>query len=250
MQPQPVRCFEGSAKPYEPFWRALDATQAADAEIELYGYISEYSWLGDEITPAMFKDDLNRVGAGKPVTVRINSGGGEVIAASVIRAILTDYPGKVTVRIDGLCASSAVMVAMAGDTVQIMDSAYMMVHDPGYTLLMGWLTEDLLKSLVDQLKSIKSGMLDTYSTRTGMSLERLNRMLSNETWMSAGEAVKMGFADEVITGGKTADKNASVTNALKTFVNVPPALVNNLTRQVEQIDREAKRLREEVQILA
>jgi ATP-dependent Clp protease protease subunit len=246
----PVRCFEGTAKPYEPFWRALDATQTAEAEIELYGYISEYSWLGDEITPAMFKDDLQRVGAGKPVTVRINSGGGEVIAASVIRAILTDYPGRVTVRIDGLCASSAVMVAMAGDTVRMMDSAYMMVHDPGYNLLMGWLTEDYLKSLVDQLKSIKSGMLDTYSNRTGLSLDRLNRMLTDETWMSAGEAVKMGFADEVISGGKSADKNASVTNALKNFLNVPPALVNNLARQVEQIDREAQRLRDEVQILA
>jgi ATP-dependent Clp protease protease subunit len=247
---QPVRCFDGSAKPYEPFWSVRNATQTEDAEIELYGFISEYSWLGDEITPAMFKDDLNRVGAGKPVTVRINSGGGEVIAASVIRSILTDYPGKVTVRIDGLCASAAVMVAMAGDVVKMQDSAYMMVHDPGYNLLFGWLNEDYLKSLVDQLKSIKSGMLDAYSTRTGLSHERLNRMLTDETWMSAGEAVKLGFADEVITGGKTADKNASVTNALKTFMNVPPALVNSLTRQVEQIDREAQRLREEVQILA
>jgi len=246
----PVRCFDGNTKPHEPFWQLRNAVDPGqEPEIEFYGYISEYSWFGDEITPKLFKDDLYKVGAGGPVTIRINSGGGEVIAASVIRAILTDYPGKVTTRIDGLCASAAVMVAMAGDEVRIQDSAYMMIHDPGYSMLWGWLDISYLSGLVDQLKAIKVGMLDTYESRTGLSRERLSKMLTDETWLSGSEAVKLGFADMVIDGGKSADKNESINNALKSFVNAPPALLNSYMRQADSIGREAKLLRDEIQIL-
>lgn len=250
----PIRCFEGNAKPYQPFWnwRAKDSVEGdttADPELELYGVISEYSWSGDEITPKIFKDDLAKFGKGGPVTVRINSVGGEVIAASVIRSILTDYPGKVTVRIDGLCASAAVMVALAGDVVCMQDSAYMMIHDPGYSMLWGWLDISYLSNLVDQLKAVKNGLLETYEKRTGLSRERLSKMLTDETWMSANEAVKLGFADEIIDGGKPAEKTADMQNLLRNFVNVPPALLNSLRDdQAVEETREAQRLRDEAKL--
>lgn len=255
-QTEPIRCFEGNAKPYEPFWnwRVRDEVQPeSEPELEFYGYISEYSWWGDEITPQKFKNDLQTFGKGGPVTVRINSGGGEVIAASVIRSILVDYPGRVTVRIDGLCASAAVMVALSGDVIRIQDSAYVMIHNPGYSLLMGYLTEDILTDIIDQLRTIRQGMLDVYSVRTQLDVDKLAKMLSDETWMSASQAVELGFADEVINNSDPVKKNTSMKNLLDNYKNVPPALLN-LSSQDEppQVDvvfeREAQRLRDEIDV--
>jgi ATP-dependent Clp protease, protease subunit len=250
----PIRCFEGNAKPYEPFWnwRVMDAAGESkpDPELEFYGFISEYSWAEDDITPKKFKNDLIKFGGGGPITIRMNSGGGEVFAASVIRSMLTEYPGKITVRIDGMCASAAVGVALAGDVIKMQDTAYLMIHDPAYNVFFASLNIETLSAWLDTLKTFKAGLVDTYGSRTGLSPERLSKMMTEETWMSASEAVKLGFADEVITGGKTADKNESVTNALKNYLHVPAALITSFAPQVQPLDREAQRLRDEVKILA
>ena len=260
---EPIRCFHGNAKPHEPFWawRPRDAAVAeSEPELELYGFISEYSWMGDEITPAKFKADLATYGQGGPITLRINSGGGEMIAASVIRSALTEYPGRVTARIDGLCASAAVGVALAADRIKIQDSAYMMVHDPGYSMMMGWLDIQTLTDIVNDLKIFKAGILDAYASRTGLSREKLDKMCKDETWMSASQAVDFGFADEVITGGKLAEKNASVTDALRNYVNVPPALLNLVQAPAPaadpvpvpvvdvELERQAQSLRDELDL--
>jgi hypothetical protein len=78
---EPIRCFEGNAKPHEAFWKFRDALEGGEAELELYGYISEYSWFEDEVTPKMFKDELYRVGKGGAITIRMHSYGGDVSAA-------------------------------------------------------------------------------------------------------------------------------------------------------------------------
>lgn len=237
MRNKSIRCFDGTAQPGEPFWRARDAAQTGgEAEIELYGTISEYSWLGDEVTPQKFKDDLLRIGGGGPVTIRINSGGGDVIAASTIRSILRDYKGQKTVRIDGLAASAAVIIALAGDRIQIQDSAYMMIHDPGYSVFMAWLDVETMQGLIDTLKPIKAGIADTYATKTGLSVDRINKLMSDETWMNAQKAVDLGFADEILTTGRDVTpstgegegsnaRNANL-NLLKNYRNVPAVLMN------------------------
>ncbi len=230
---QPMRIFEGSAQPHEPFWTLRNAAdgESGEPEIEFYGYISEYSWYEDDITPKMFKDDLYGLGKGGPVTVRINSGGGEMIAASVIRSILVDYPGKVTMRIDGLCASAATYVAMAGDVVKMQDSAYFMIHDP-WTIAIGNVEE--MKLVVEFLKTLKDGILDTYASKTSLPREKISKMMTDTTWMTASEAKNYGFVDEVI-GGKSAKgsgkmdgtqglRNAAILNALENYTNVPDAL--------------------------
>jgi ATP-dependent Clp protease protease subunit len=236
---EPIRLFDGPHKPHEAFWQ-IKNPEGAEPEIELYGYISEYSWWDDEITPAMFKEDLNKAGQGGPITVRINSGGGDVFAASVMRSILVEYPGRVTVRVDGLAASAATVVATAGDVVRMQDTAYWMIHDP---IGLAWGNIEELKQMLDTLKTVKNGILDAYQTRTGMNRDKLSKMMTDETWFSASEAKEVGFIDEVI-GEKTpkAVENvmarAAILNSLRNYRNVPDGLLGDLQLLRDPVEEE------------
>jgi ATP-dependent Clp protease protease subunit len=269
MPKEPIRCLEGNAKPHEPFWtfrNAVIQNAAADdeqteTELEFYGYISEYSWFDDDITPKLFRDQLNQYGKGGPITIRMNSGGGDLIAGSVIRSILVEYPGKVTVRIDGLAASAATLVALAGDVIRMQDSAYFMIHDPAVSFFFATLNVEYVERLNAELKAVKAGLVDTYAKRTGLSTEKISKMMTQESWLSANEALNYGFVDEVITDGKKA-KDAAVTpnivnkailNAItpelaKRYVNIP---VNLLQPAEEPVLSNAAMdaLRAEVKIL-
>lgn len=227
----PIRCFDGNANPYEPFWRFRNAgeTESGETELEFYGPISEFLWWGDEITPKMFKEQLYQDGGGAPVTVRINSPGGDLIAASVIRATMLDYPGRITVKVDGLAASAAVMVALGGDVIKIQVSAYMMVHEAAVGLL-GFFNVSELKDLIDEMKTINAGIVEAYAVRTNMESEKLAKLMADETWMTASEAVAYGFADEIISGPSKADKASAkeYANLLQShYVNIPRALLEN-----------------------
>ena len=237
---EPIRCFEGSAKPHEPFWAVRNAVDDKDPEIELYGYISEYSWFEDDITPGMFQKDLYDVGKGGPITVRINSYGGDVIAASMINILLRDYPGKVTVQIDGGAASAATMVAMAGDVVRIQDVGYFMIHDPAYAFFLTYLNIEDMTRLVDGLKEIKEGIVNAYETKTGLSRTRISNLMTEETWMNANKALDLGFVDEIIKDEKKTieiPENAAVVNAVQNFSRVPSALMRAI--QLGDVQEEA-----------
>ncbi len=228
---EPIRCFEGNAKPYEPFW-IWNSAKEPEPEMELYGYISEYSWMEDDITPKMFKDDLEKYGGGGPITIRMNSYGGDVIAASMMSTILRDYPGRVTVQIDAIAASAATVVAVAGDLIRIQDTAYFMIHDPLAVFFLAALNIEELARMVDSLKAVKEGIINAYETRTGLSRTRLANLMSDETWMDAQRAVDLGFVDEIVKGeAKKIDlpQNAAMVNALHNFQNVPAALLAALT---------------------
>jgi len=230
---QPFRCFEGNAKPYEPFWRVVDAenTESGESEIELYGYISEYSWFEDEITPKKFKDDLYAAGNGGPITIRLNSYGGDVIAASLMNTIIRDYPGRVTVQIDGIAASAATIVAVAGDVVRIQETGYIMVHDPSVVFLMAQLDIEDLTRLANALQAIKAGIINAYESKTGLSRERLSKLMTDETWMDAQRALDLGFVDEVIRYEKPIPiqlpQNVAVVNGLG-FSKLPPVIAQAL----------------------
>lgn len=251
MNNAPVRCFEGSAKPYEPFWRLVDAekTESGEPEIEFYGVISEYSMWDDDVTPAKFKADLNSAGKNGPVTVRIHSPGGDVFAASAIRAIIMDYPGRVTTRIDGLCASAATYVAMAGDVIKMQDSAFFMIHDPW---VMTWGTVEDLKTAIELLKSIKQGIVETYQSKTKMEAEKISKLMAAETWLTAQEALEFGFIDEVIQSNPSKPyktQNMAVLNALHNYQNLPAALRLQITPDDPQSNPTADRLRAEAKLL-
>lgn len=248
----PIRLFEGSAKQHEAFWRLrnADESQSGEPEMELYGYISEYSWLDDDITPKMFKDDLYNLGKGGPLTLRINSGGGDMIAASVMKSILIDYPGFVTVKIDGLAASAATIVAIAGNVVKMQESAYFMIHDPMAVFFLAVLNLEQLSRFLDEMKTAKNGLVDAYQTKSGLNRDKIARMMTSETWMTANEAKDYGFVDEVIAKKEKkntqAVQNAAIVNALRNYQHVPAQF---LQAPEQTLDSAAERLRAEAKIL-
>lgn len=242
---EPVRVIDGTTEPHARFWqvRNQSESESGEGEIWFYGNISEYSWWGDEVTPALMKYDLDQF-KGKDITVRIHSGGGDVFAASAIRAMLMAYPGKVTTRIEGLCASAATYVAMAGDRVMMQDSAFFMIHDP-WALVIGGVKE--LGAAIRMLKTIKNGIVETYQGRTGLEEDELAKMMEAETWMTAQDAKEKGFVDEVITNDLAAEfaqlatkANMAVANALRDFEKVPERLRDwiNLKAESERMKNE------------
>jgi ATP-dependent Clp protease, protease subunit len=231
-----VRVIEGSAKPGEAFWRMIDAAQSesGEAEVEFFGPISEYSWFGDEVTPKAFKDELYKVGKSRPVTVKVNSPGGEVFAAAAIRAILQDYPARVTADIIGLAASAATIVVGGAKVVKMRDTATFMIHDPS---TIAWGTIDEMQQVVDILKTVKETILNGYEAKTGMNREMLSQLMRDETWMTAQQAKELGFVDEVINGEKpkTTPKNlrAVFVNCLRNYTNVPADVVAALSAPLQ-----------------
>lgn len=160
--------------------------------LHLDGVIAEETWFDDDITPALFAEEL---GAGSgDITVWINSPGGDVVAAAQIYNLLTDYPGTVTVRIDGLAASAASVIAMAGKTVVMSPVSMLMIHNPA-TMAMGD-TEELGRA-IEMLGSVKESIINAYQAKTGLSRAKLAKLMDAETWMDARAALTMGFADEI-----------------------------------------------------
>lgn len=162
--------------------------------LRINGVIAEESWLDDEITPAVFASELN-AGSG-PVTIWLNSPGGDVVAAARIYNMLLDYPGKVTVNIDGIAASAASVIAMAASTVAMSPVSMLMIHNPA-TLAMGDKTE--LSRALDMLESVKDSIINAYQLKTGLSRAKLSKLMDMETWMDATAAIDLGFANEILT---------------------------------------------------
>ena len=162
--------------------------------LELHGTIAEESWFDDDLTPKMFKDELN-AGSGD-ITVWINSPGGDCVAAAQIYNMLANYKGNVTVKIDGIAASAASVIAMAGNTVLMSPVSMMMIHNPA-TIAFGDHTE--MEKAIEMLEGVKDSIINAYTLKTGMSRAKLSRLMDAETWMDATKAVELGFADDIIT---------------------------------------------------
>lgn len=180
------------------FWNIANGN-----EIILDGYISETSWYEDEagITPKAFKKDLESLNG--DITVNINSPGGDVFAASSIYSMIKEYKGKVTVKITGIAASAASVVAMAGDKVLINPTGYMMIHNPSM-IAVGEKTD--MEIAAKALDEIKEGIINAYAKKTGKERDEISKMMDNETWMSAQTAIEMRFADGVLYDDTQGDK--------------------------------------------
>lgn len=160
----------------------------------LNGTIAEESWFDDEVSPALFRSDLES-GNGD-ITVWINSPGGDCFAAAEIYNMLRDYKGKVTVKVDGLAASAASVIAMAGDEVLVSPVSMLMIHNPS-TIAMGDSAE--MQKAIRMLDEVKESIINAYQAKTGLSRNKLSKMMNEETWMNAGKAVELHFADGVIS---------------------------------------------------
>lgn len=176
------------------FWNWVrDETNPQERTLRLEGAIAEESWFDDEITPKIFRQELF-AGDG-PITVWINSPGGDCVAAAQIYNMLMDYPHDVTVKIDALAASAASVIAMAGTKVCMSPVAMMMIHNPA-TVAIGD-TEEMQKA-IDMLNEVKESIMNAYEIKSGLSRHKISQLMDAETWMNAKEAMKLGFADEVL----------------------------------------------------
>lgn len=166
--------------------------------LRLEGPIDSDSFWGDEITPQAFREDLYAEEG--DITLWVNSPGGNVFAAAEIYTMLRDYPGSVTVRIASIAASAASVVAMAGNLVQISPTGMLMVHDPS-TIAMGNARD--MEKAISTLNEVKESIINAYAFKTGLSRNRISKLMSDETWLNAKKAVELGFADEILFENKS-----------------------------------------------
>ena len=176
-------------------WKNQAPTETAPAERTLFlnGTIAEESWFDDDVTPQLFKDELMS-GSGD-ITVWINSPGGDCVAAAQIYNMLMDYKGNVTVKIDGIAASAASVIAMAGTRVLVSPVSMMMIHNP-MTVAMGDKAE--MEKAIEMLASVKDSIINAYELKTGLTRAKLSHLMDAETWMDATKAVELGFADDIL----------------------------------------------------
>lgn len=175
------------------FWNWVRNENDESRTLFLNGEISDETWYGDEVTPKLFKEELQS-GEGN-ITVWINSPGGDVFAAAQIYNMLMDYKGNVTVKIDGLAASAASVIAMAGTEVQMSPVAMMMIHNPA-TIAIGDSSE--MKKAIDMLDEVKESIMNAYEIKTGLSRSRISHLMDAESWFNAKKAVELGFADKLL----------------------------------------------------
>ena len=195
------------------FWnwtnQAPTETEPEQRILTLNGTIAEESWFDDDITPQLFREELN-AGSGD-ITVWINSPGGDCVAAAQIYNMLMDYIGSVTVKIDGIAASAASVIAMAGTRVLVSPVSMLMIHNPA-TMAMGDAAE--MQKAIAMLDEVKESIINAYEIKTGMSRAKLSHLMDAETWMDAHTAVDLGFADEIMTRPEVTGAENHVTGPM------------------------------------
>lgn len=216
------------------FWNFKNKDENT-GELMLYGDISNSSWWGDEVTPKDFKKDLDALGEIKNLNIYINSGGGDVFAGISIYNMLKRHNAFKTVYIDGLAASIASVIAMAGDKVVMPKNAMMMIHR-AWTGLYGNANE--FKKMAETLEQVDTSISTSYENKTGLEVEEIKELMDKETWFTAEEAVAKKFADEIEEEKLLA---ASIDGAflmlnnqkfdMKKYKNMPEVIITNENRE-------------------
>lgn len=184
----------------------------------------------------MFKDEL--LGGKGPITVWINSPGGDCVAASQIYAMLMDYPGEVTVKVDGLAASAASVIAMAGTKVLMAPTAMLMIHNP-MTAAFGDSAE--MQKAIEMLTEVKESIINAYEIKTGLSRSKLARLMDEETWMNAKRAIELGFCDGLLESNNTSEPVVAFAFSRRACDN---ALYNKLTNAMPNTEEEGRSVEE------
>lgn len=160
-------------------------------EILIYSDIGEDIW-GEGVTAKSVKAQLDKVEG--DFSVRINSGGGDVFDGVAIYNLIKGHAGKTTVYVDGLAASAASIIAMAGDEIIMAENSMLMIHDP-WTVTVGSASE--MRETADLLDKIRDSLVKTYNSKTGIEADELRTMMAAETWLDADEALSMSFATSI-----------------------------------------------------
>ena len=230
------------------FWNWVRNEDTGSRTLVLNGQISDETWFGDEVTPGLFRDELQSCEG--DITVWINSPGGDVFAAAQIYNMLMEYPGNVDVRIDGIAASAASVIAMAGNKVSMSPVAMMMIHNP-MTVAMG--DKKVMQQAIDMLDEIKESIINAYELKTGQSRTKIAHMMDAETWFNAKKAVELGFADDILYAGDSDKKDVpeAVLFGRLTVINSFLGKFNIIDKPAEPDNRvEAAPLKERLDLLS
>lgn len=190
------------------FWNWVKDENSDTRTLYLNGAIAEESWFDDDVTPKAFKAEL--LSGEGDITLWINSPGGDCIAASQIYSMLMDYKGSITVKIDGIAASAASVIAMAGTNVLMAPTALMMIHNP-LTVAVG--DSEEMQKAIDMLSEVKESIINAYEIKTSLSRVKLSNLMDAETWLNANKALELGFADGILKDEKKTTLSDEVTYA-------------------------------------
>ncbi len=217
------------------FW-SFKAKDNKTGELTLYGEISSSTWWGDEVTPKQFKEDLDALGDIETLNVYINSPGGDVFAGQTIYSMLKRHKAQVNVYVDGVAASIASLIAMAGDKIIMPANAMMMIHSP-WTIAMGNAQD--FRKLADDMDKIRDSMIVAYQGKSGLEDEEITNIMDAETWLCAEDCLKYGFADEIEEAKQVA---ACVDEKyLAIYQNTPEALKRPPDEEVKSGDKDIKK---------
>lgn len=207
--------------------------------LTISGTIAEDSWVDDEVTPQVFQDELSQ-GKG-PIDLWLNSPGGDCVAASRIYTMLMNYPDDVNVKIDGIAASAASVIAMAETKVSMAPTAMIMIHNP--LTIVGGQKEDLDQA-AQMLAETKESIINAYELKTNLPREKISAMMDDETWMNVNKAIELGFADDML------GQNKDITDCYSYSDKQSDLVVLNKLKRTSQNTISVKSLQKRLSLLS
>lgn len=225
------------------FWNVVSDAGSDSATITLYGDVCDRQptdwWTGEAekglfITPEGFLEDLALVRDKAEITVKINSGGGDLYTGIAIHNELKGLKGHKTVIVEGIAASAASVIACAGDDVQVHPGSMIMIHEAA-TVIVDFVNADDLKKYAKSLEAANAAIAQIYHEKTGIEVEKLRSMMKSETWMIGPDAVSKGFANTLLSSdgpdmsvSVNADSRmlvvAGIRHDIRAFRNVPTSI--------------------------
>ena len=228
-------------KDLKKFWAWSQVKDSDERVLSIDGTIAEDSWYEDDVTPALFKKEL-MAGSG-PVTIWINSPGGDVWAAAQIYNMIRDYPYKVTAKIDGIAASAASVIAMACDEVLMSPVSTMMIHNP-WTF--AWGDAHDMEKAARQLDECKATIINAYVEKTKLSREEISQLMDEETYFEVYWAMEHGFADGIIERRPIEEGTQNKVGRKFAYKATAVALLNKMNLKNEKAEKPSEEKKKEV----
>ncbi|HAR44698.1 MAG TPA: peptidase [Nitrospiraceae bacterium] len=207
--PFPGIRFDLSPRALEKWNPAIKAASSDDNTITIFDVIGQDYWTGEGVTAKRIAGALRAIGD-KPVTVMVNSPGGDMFEGLAIYSLLREHPAEVTVKVLGLAASAASIIAMAGDTVQVARAGFLMIHN-------AWIyaagNRHEFREYADYLEPFDRSMADIYAARTGSDIKAMQKLMDAESWIGGSDAIDQGFADSLLASDEVAAGETSQARA-------------------------------------
>lgn len=197
---------------WKPGIQAASSDDSEEATISIMDVIGYDWWTGEGVTAKRIAGALRSIGSDKPVTVYINSPGGDMFEGLAINSLLQEHKGTVTVKVLALAASAASVIAMGADDIQIARGAFFMIHN-AWVVAAGNRNE--LRDVAEWLEPFDLSMADIYAARTGLSIKDVSKAMDDESWIGGSKAVELGYADSVIEYTASEEGSGSQASALR-----------------------------------